>query len=358
MTTNVRVQDLDLPPRAGPDNRRLEVVADLLPLFHGAQLTIDTTVVSPVRRDGSPRRQCATKDGAHGKSAPVPNLPRLTEERVWWWWWLTFLHLLADAKVRDESEDFREAIKSAWMRRWKTLLACAAARAFALSLLERRCAPGFDGVAPSSADVVRDHGTRCSSPFFWHASRRARSLTSLPKKWESGRRTSRTHSTRGSEPQTTGTFLVGLRWFLLNVRKSKQGLQTSSMTSDHFSRCCAPRDSVLLCELAMEFAQAEIPQAIVVSVRMKSGGIRGTMVGDFALSGGSHDSPQFGFRVLDREPKSKVAEVEQMVFVLYLLFLFFLGFYVFFFIFVFFCFCPQTLRPQPSLELKILSVEP
>ena len=70
---------------------------------------------------------------------------------------LTFLHLLADAKVRDEPEDFREAIKSAWMRRRKTLLACAAARAFALSLLERRCAPGFDGVAPSSAEVVRDH---------------------------------------------------------------------------------------------------------------------------------------------------------------------------------------------------------
>ena len=64
VTTNVRVQDLDLPPRAGADNHRLEVVADGLPLFHGAQLAIDTTMVSPLRRDGSPRRQCAARDGA------------------------------------------------------------------------------------------------------------------------------------------------------------------------------------------------------------------------------------------------------------------------------------------------------
>ena len=29
----------------------------------GAQFAIDTTVVSPMRMDGSPRRQCATTDG-------------------------------------------------------------------------------------------------------------------------------------------------------------------------------------------------------------------------------------------------------------------------------------------------------
>ena len=46
------------------DNRRLEVVADGLPLFHGAQLALDTTLVSPVRADGGPGRQCATTDGA------------------------------------------------------------------------------------------------------------------------------------------------------------------------------------------------------------------------------------------------------------------------------------------------------
>ena len=51
VTLNVRVSDLDLPPRGAHDQRRLEVVADGLPLFHGAQLAIDTTMVSPARGD-------------------------------------------------------------------------------------------------------------------------------------------------------------------------------------------------------------------------------------------------------------------------------------------------------------------
>ena len=42
----------------------LEVVADGLSLFHGSQLAIDTTMVSVVRADGAPRRQCAGRDGA------------------------------------------------------------------------------------------------------------------------------------------------------------------------------------------------------------------------------------------------------------------------------------------------------
>ena len=82
VTTNVRVQDLDLPPRAGADNRRLEVVADGLPLFHGAQLAIDTTMVSPVRRDVSPRRQCATRDGAamaQGRARKERTYPELAQ---------------------------------------------------------------------------------------------------------------------------------------------------------------------------------------------------------------------------------------------------------------------------------------
>ena len=41
VSTNLRVQDLDLLPGVQVDNRRLEVVADGLPLFHGAQLALD-----------------------------------------------------------------------------------------------------------------------------------------------------------------------------------------------------------------------------------------------------------------------------------------------------------------------------
>ena len=61
VSVNVRVQDLDLFPGPRADNRRLEVVADGLPLFHGAQLAVDTTMVSTVRADGAPRRQCAER---------------------------------------------------------------------------------------------------------------------------------------------------------------------------------------------------------------------------------------------------------------------------------------------------------
>ena len=60
--TNILVRDLDLVPQGRPDSCRLEVVADGLPLFHGAQLAINTTLVSPVGRDGLPR--CAKEDGA------------------------------------------------------------------------------------------------------------------------------------------------------------------------------------------------------------------------------------------------------------------------------------------------------
>ena len=137
VTTNVRVQDLDLPPRAGADNRRSEVVADGLPLFHGVQLAIDTTMVSPVRMDGSARRHCATTDGAAMAQVRVRKVrthPELAQAH----------NSLANAKVRDEPEDFKKVVKASWFRKWKALFASAAARAFALSLLERRCAPGCD----------------------------------------------------------------------------------------------------------------------------------------------------------------------------------------------------------------------
>ena len=60
---NVFVRDLDLPV-ARMDSRRLEVVVDGLLLFGGAQLAVDTMLVSPVRANGQPRRRCAEHDGA------------------------------------------------------------------------------------------------------------------------------------------------------------------------------------------------------------------------------------------------------------------------------------------------------
>ena len=54
MTTNVMIRDMDLPVPEARGGRRIEIVADGLPLFGGAQLAVDVTLVSPLHCDGSP----------------------------------------------------------------------------------------------------------------------------------------------------------------------------------------------------------------------------------------------------------------------------------------------------------------
>ena len=72
---------MDLADFNALDNRRLEVVADGLTLWRGAQLAVDTTLVSPLCRDGSARRRAAHHDGqrweqlARGKKTHILNLP-------------------------------------------------------------------------------------------------------------------------------------------------------------------------------------------------------------------------------------------------------------------------------------------
>ena len=51
MTTNVMVRDLDLGVMNVQD--ALEVIADGLPLYGGAQLAVDTTIVSALHCDGT-----------------------------------------------------------------------------------------------------------------------------------------------------------------------------------------------------------------------------------------------------------------------------------------------------------------
>ena len=63
--TNMFVRELDLAPGVNTtDGRRLEVVADGSSLFQGAQLAIDTTLVSALRADGTPRLRAAATPGA------------------------------------------------------------------------------------------------------------------------------------------------------------------------------------------------------------------------------------------------------------------------------------------------------
>ena len=88
VSTNVLVRDLDLLPLQHADARRLEVVADGLPLCHGAQIAVDTTLVYPLRRNSTPHSRCAWEDGAASRQARrrkecIQNSPVHMEEPDW-----------------------------------------------------------------------------------------------------------------------------------------------------------------------------------------------------------------------------------------------------------------------------------
>ena len=63
MGTNTFIRDLDIGEFNGLHGRRVEEIADGLPLWHGAQLAIDTTLVSPLHGDGTARRGAANSSG-------------------------------------------------------------------------------------------------------------------------------------------------------------------------------------------------------------------------------------------------------------------------------------------------------
>ena len=169
--TNLFVRDLDL-PIANHDARRLEVVADGLPLFGGAQLAIDTTLVSSVQADGRPRPQCARVDGAALSESPptqaahvpgtlwdsgsrkVGGIGRRGGEAVG----LTKPVLLSVSWPRPKPGQCLGCWLVVHVRRgnigghqcWLVRLL----ERFALSLLDKRPALGSDGDTPSSSDVV------------------------------------------------------------------------------------------------------------------------------------------------------------------------------------------------------------
>ena len=171
VSLNVRVQDMDLARPNVLDNRRVEIVADGLPLFMGAQLAVDTTIVSVLKRDGSVRSRCATIDGAsleaarRRKEATYPELTgRNGRTRLvvlgcevggrWSGEAQEFLRSLAKAKARSEPAHLRTTARQAWRHRWAVLLACSAAKAVAVSLLERPGGLGSDGATPTTSEVI------------------------------------------------------------------------------------------------------------------------------------------------------------------------------------------------------------
>ena len=134
------IQDMDVVVPNQLDERRIEVVADGLPLFHGAQVAVDTTLVSVLWRDGAPHTRCADVDGAALEAARrrkelwYPELSCrqgrtrlvvLAAEvgRRWSQETAHFLLHLAKAKVRHEPMNMRVSAQCAWLRRWQCMLA-------------------------------------------------------------------------------------------------------------------------------------------------------------------------------------------------------------------------------------------
>ena len=162
---------MDLANFENLDGRRLEVVADGLPLHGGAQLAIDTTMVSPLHNNGvakraSSRNGLALEDARKRKEITFPELAGeggrarlvvLATEVGGRWSSETaqFLSSLAWAKTRDLPEELQGDAARAWTRRWQRLLNCAAAKAFGQSLLDV-IPNGSDERTPSVDDVICD----------------------------------------------------------------------------------------------------------------------------------------------------------------------------------------------------------
>ena len=131
VTTNIFVCDLDITAPDALDSRRLEVVADGLLLFGGAQLAVDTTVVSPLRT------------------------VELRSVKASLWWREERNAHIQSSRHRGAGPDWME-VGGRWSPEALTFTRLLA-RALATSLLELRGSGGADGVVPPSHEVEGDH---------------------------------------------------------------------------------------------------------------------------------------------------------------------------------------------------------
>ena len=159
------------------DTRCIEVVANGLPLWHGAQLAIDATIVSPAGADTRPG--AAVQAAARRKwRQTYPELASARRARLvvvgvevggrFGAEAAAFLRHLARHRAASLPPPLRAAASAGWVQRWSGLLAVAAMRAYAASLLE--LPPGGDicdeGAAPDLYEIlaeVRDSSSPSAS---------------------------------------------------------------------------------------------------------------------------------------------------------------------------------------------------
>ena len=154
VSTNVLVRDLNT-HTTQHDDRRIEVIANGLPLWNGCQIAVDTTLVSPSTAAGQPRRHQGSTAAAplriarRAKTRTYPELTGAGRAR------LVVLGIETGGTLERRSSDLhpasgkmanhkassstppslRRSAALAWTSRWTALLATAAIRSFACSLL-------------------------------------------------------------------------------------------------------------------------------------------------------------------------------------------------------------------------------
>jgi hypothetical protein len=174
VTTHTLLSHLNIPSVSRVDNRRIEVIVNGLPLFQGAQLAVDTTLVSPLTSSSQPRRRQGVFTGAalaqarRSKERTYPELVNAQRCRLivlaieigggFSSVAATFLRLLARARARDAPATLQQTAAPALVSRWSALLAHAAHHAFAASLdmdVHTDTWPQ-DGEAPPISEVLAD----------------------------------------------------------------------------------------------------------------------------------------------------------------------------------------------------------
>ncbi|OLQ08844.1 hypothetical protein AK812_SmicGene7597 [Symbiodinium microadriaticum] len=168
--------NLDVPVA---DERRIEVVANGLPLWHGSQLALDATIVSPLTRRGEahPRADvqpgCAVAAAARRKRCQTyPELGRARRCRLvvvgietggrFGTEAVQLLRLLARHRADSVPAHLRPAAITSWVARWSGLLAVAAQRAYAATLLELPPAAELgEGPMPDLHEVAIVTVSRC-----------------------------------------------------------------------------------------------------------------------------------------------------------------------------------------------------
>ena len=172
VTTHTRLADLNVQHVQHIDDRRIEVIANGLALWGGAQLAVDTTLVSPLTRAGEPRRRAgrfagaALTDARKAKARAYPELLRNSRCRLvvlgigvggrWSEEATSFITSLARTKTRDTPAPLRHAAATSLISRWTALLTHAAMTAFAASLLfeDPTNHHNLDGEPPSLSDLL------------------------------------------------------------------------------------------------------------------------------------------------------------------------------------------------------------